>query len=167
MKFLASLFLVLSMAGGLMAQTVWSTGKYRDFDDKMQVLSVNNAKALKVTVTGETECNYDFVYIYDSCGKLVARLSGNINKTLYVKGSSIIAKLKADDSYTANGVTVTVCAADSASASSCPISVNSCNCNSQDPDRDPSYHGGMTADRDVDPAANGMTPDLDVDPSLR
>ena len=167
MKFLASLFLVLSIAAsGLIAQTTWNTGKYRDFDDKMQVLSVNNAKALKVTICGETECNYDFVSIYDSCGKLVAKLSGHINKTIYVQGSSIIAKLKADDSYTADGVKVTVCAAESAAAQACPIYENNCDC-IVDQDRDTGYHGGMTQDLDVDPAARGMTPDPDVDPSLR
>ncbi len=170
MKLFASLLVVLGLTvGGLMAQTTWSTGKYRDFDNKMQVLSVPGAKTLKVSVTGETECNYDFLYIYDSCGKLIARLSGGINKTLYVSGDSVIVKFKADDSYTANGVTVSVCAANDATPTACPVIENNCAC-LVDQDADPSTIGApMTPDRDVDPSTIGapMTPDPDVDPSLR
>ncbi|NPA82099.1 MAG: hypothetical protein GXO31_05775 [Epsilonproteobacteria bacterium] len=168
MKKFATALVVLGLAFGSLsaANTVWNTGKYRDFDNRMQVLSVPGAKALKVTIKGATECGYDYIYIYDSCGKLVAKLSGNINKTVYVKGDSIIAKLRADDSYTDKGVVVTVCPTDKTPVVTTTAYEDSCGCSIADPDRDPSA-GPVGPDPDTDPSIRGMTPDPDVDPSLR
>jgi len=167
MKKLATALVVLGLAFGSLsaANTVWNTGPYKDFDNRMQVLSVPGAKALKVTIQGATECGYDYIYIYDSCGRLVAKLSGNINKTVYVQGDSIIAKLRADDTYTDRGVVVSVAPTDTIPVVTTTAYEDSCGC-LVDPDRDPSA-GPVGPDPDTDPSIRGMTPDPDVDPSLR
>ena len=166
-KFIVALAILGFMAGNLSAKTMWSTGKYRDFEEKMQILSVPGAKALKVNINGSTECGYDYIYIYDSCGKLVAKLSGVINKTVYVKGDSIIAKFKADDSYTDKGVTVKVSAANQTPLATTAVVGDNCKCNvSIDPDRDPTA-GAVGPDPDRDPSIRSLTPDPDVDPSLK
>ncbi len=165
-KVVKALAALAFLAGSLSATTMWSTGKYRDFEEKMQVLSVPGAKALRVDVTGSTECGYDYIYIYDSCGKLVGKLSGTINKTLYVKGDSIIAKFKADDSYTDKGVSVKVSASNKTPVVTTTAYEDSCGCQVADPDRDPTA-GAVGPDPDRDPSIRGLTPDPDVDPSLR
>ena len=88
--------------------TTWTTGHYSNNTDVSQVLSIANASSLTVTVSGETERRYDYLYIYDENGDQVARFDGNINETLTVQGSSITARLVSDGSITKSGVTVTI-----------------------------------------------------------
>jgi hypothetical protein len=84
----------------------WTTGAYGNNEDRSQQLSIAGASALIVTVTGETESYFDFLYIYDENGTEVMRLDGSINESFSVTGSSITARLVTDDSVTSLGVTV-------------------------------------------------------------
>lgn len=86
----------------------WSTGAYLNNEDKSQDLSIPEAMALSVTVTGTTEVGYDRIRIYDMSGNEVRRLSGRINTTFTVSGSSIRARFTSDSSVTESGVTVSV-----------------------------------------------------------
>ncbi len=90
--------------------TTWTTGRYGINDDRNQTLSIANAAKLQVSITGETEAGYDFIYIYDKAGNEVAKLDGIINTTLIVTGDSITARLISDYSTVASGVTVSITA---------------------------------------------------------
>jgi peptidyl-Lys metalloendopeptidase len=98
----------LPMSGGSNGSSTWTTGAYGNNEDRSQQLSIAGASALIVTVTGETESNYDFLYIYDENGTEVMRLDGSINESFSVTGSSITARLVTDYSVTSSGVTVSV-----------------------------------------------------------
>ncbi len=88
--------------------TTWATGVYGNFEDRRQLLSIPGAKSLRVTITGETEPFYDFIYIYDEAGNQLMQLDGSINKSIIVKGSSVTARLVSDNSQSASGVTVRI-----------------------------------------------------------
>jgi len=88
--------------------TTWTTGTYGNNEHRQQVLSIPNATNLKVTVIGETERRYDFIYIYDANGNKIRTLDGSINETFTVTGSQINAKLTSDLSVTKSGVTVSI-----------------------------------------------------------
>jgi len=88
--------------------TTWTTGAYSNRTDISQALSINGATSLTVTITGETERRYDFIYIYDENGNQIARFDGSIDETLTLQGSSITARLTSDYSVTKSGVTVTI-----------------------------------------------------------
>ena len=88
--------------------TTWTTGAYTNNEDRQQVLSIPNATNLRVTVTGETERRYDFIYIYDANGNELKKLDGSINETFIVSGSQITAKLTTDASVNRAGVTVSI-----------------------------------------------------------
>ena len=88
--------------------TSWTTGAYDNNEDRSEVLSISDATALTVSIEGETESRYDFIYIYDENGKQIAKLDGKLNKTLAVDGSSIRARLTSDGSVTKSGVTVSI-----------------------------------------------------------
>ncbi len=92
--------------------TTWTTGAYENYEDRSQDLLITGATSLSVTISGETEAGYDFIYIYDEKGKQIAKLDGIINKTVTVKGSLITAKLTSDYSITKSGVTVSIVAVD-------------------------------------------------------
>jgi len=76
------------------------------------VLSIPNATALTVTINGETEATYDYIYIYDQDGNNVDQFDGSIEEEFTVSGSSITVRLVTDGSVTDDGVTVTVSEAD-------------------------------------------------------
>jgi len=86
----------------------WSTGTYTNNEDRNQTLSVANASKLTVTVSGVTEANYDYMYIYDANGNEIKKLHGNINETFTVNSGSIRARFTSDHSQVRSGVTVTV-----------------------------------------------------------
>ena len=88
--------------------TTWTTGKYDNNMDISKTLAVPDAEVLIVTITGETERSYDFLYIYDSNDNEIKKLDGNIDETFEVEGSSIRARLKTDYSVTKAGVTIAV-----------------------------------------------------------
>ena len=90
--------------------TTWTTGAYEDNEDRSEVLSISDATALVVTIEGETEARYDFIYIYDAAGNQIAKLDGKMNETITVEGSSITARLTSDGSVTKSGVTVSITA---------------------------------------------------------
>jgi hypothetical protein len=88
--------------------TSWTTGAYGNNEDRREQLSIPNATRLIVTVSGETERWYDFIYIYNNRGRRIRRLHGTINQEFTVNGSSITARLRSDYSITKPGVTVTI-----------------------------------------------------------
>ena len=88
--------------------TEWSTGAYGNNEDRSQTLSVPGAEALKVSISGETELNYDFITVYDSNGNQIQRLHGGINSSFIVNGDSVRVRLTSDGSVTRSGVTVTI-----------------------------------------------------------
>jgi len=91
------------------SQTTWTTGRYTNNANLNKTLTIPNATKLTVTITGETEHNYDYITIKDKNGKIVQKyLSGKINKTFEVSGDSITANLKSDASITKSGVTVSI-----------------------------------------------------------
>lgn len=93
-------------------ETSWVTGAYTNNQDINKILTIQGASTLAVTVNGETERRYDFVWIYDENNRLIKKLDGDINTTFNVAGSSIKARLTTDRSNTRSGVTVTVAASD-------------------------------------------------------
>ncbi len=92
--------------------TSWTTGAYENNEDKSEVLSISDATDLIVTIKGETEARYDYIYIYDEDGNQIAKLDGTIDETLTVEGSSITARLTSDGSVTKSGVTVSIATKD-------------------------------------------------------
>ena len=97
----------------LTPDTQWTTpvisnGKYDNNLDVSQTLYINGASSLNVSVVGNTERNYDYVYIYNETGALEKKLHGAILENFTVQGSSIVARLVTDYSVTKSGVTVTI-----------------------------------------------------------
>jgi len=86
----------------------WTTGAYSNNEDRIETLSVPGADHLSVTVTGETERGYDYVYIYDNNDNCVENFSGTIDETFTLSGDSITVRLISDHSITGEGVTVSV-----------------------------------------------------------
>jgi hypothetical protein len=86
----------------------WSTGPYGNNTDIQRNLSIPGASSIEVSIIGSTEYDFDYVYVYDTLGNQVRRLTGNINETFTVGGSSIMARLVSDSSITSSGVTITV-----------------------------------------------------------
>ena len=86
----------------------WTTGAYRNNENRTKTLSISGASSLIVTIQGMTESNYDYIIIYNTEGQEIGRFDGNINETLTVKGSSIKATLISDGSITKSGVTVSI-----------------------------------------------------------
>jgi len=96
------------MAGG---EHSWSTGVYSNNTDIQQTLSDAGAEALLVHVSGATEANYDYLYLYDANDQLLKTYHGVINQTFVTYGSLVRARLVTDHSVTASGVDVTVASA--------------------------------------------------------
>jgi hypothetical protein len=92
--------------------TTWSSGAYSNNADISKTLSVSGASSMTVTVTGEIENNYDFLYVYGANGQLIREFTGSINETFAVSGSSIGIRFTSDASITKSGVTVVVSAGD-------------------------------------------------------
>ena len=106
LRYIATLLILLTTF--IHAETTWSTGAYTNNEDRNQTLSVENASKLTVTVSGVTEANYDYMYIYDANGNEIKKLHGNINETFTVNSGSIRARFTSDHSQVRSGVTVTV-----------------------------------------------------------
>ena len=90
------------------AEAEWHTGAYGNNADYSELLELPQASSMQVTVSGSTEANYDFLYVYDSTGTEVAKLSGALNQTFTVSGSVVRVRLVSDHSITYPGVSVTV-----------------------------------------------------------
>ncbi len=90
--------------------TTWSTGAYTNNEDRNQTLSIHNARYLRVTVNGQTEEHYDFIYIYDAQGNQVLQLDGNISRSIVLPGNAITARLVSDNTQGSSGATVTITA---------------------------------------------------------
>ena len=82
---------------------------YENDQNMIKNLSMSNAEELKITVSGETESNYDWLYIYDKDNNPVYQKSGNLNNTPFtISGSELVMKLTSDGSVRALGGTVTI-----------------------------------------------------------
>jgi len=101
------------------AETTWTTGTYDNNQNLKQTLTVPNAKKLIVTLKGETEAWKDIVWFTNKNGNMIPItrkesgktnkwLSGVIEETFTVEGSSITANFKSNASTTKLGITVTV-----------------------------------------------------------
>ena len=127
-KFLLSCFLLLfTYSYAVVAgdnQTTWNTGAYEDNANLSKKLYITGASKLKVKIKGSTEEGYDFVYVYDQNGKLVRKLSGNIDEEFIVDGSLITAKLISDDATEDKGVIVSIQKADGSSSNYTSWKVN-------------------------------------------
>ncbi len=86
----------------------WTSGPYSNNTNIYKVLEILSATSLVVTVSGETEPNYDFITIYNEDNQEVFRHSGSINSTFTVPGYKITAHFTSDVSVTKSGVTVTI-----------------------------------------------------------
>lgn len=95
--------------------TSWTTGNYSNNQNISKTLTIPGATSLTVRVTGETEAEYDYIYIYDQYDNLIKTLTGTINHTFTVNGSSIRAQLKTDYSVTKSGVTISISASNQTS----------------------------------------------------
>jgi hypothetical protein len=88
--------------------TKWQTGAYKDNENKSKILSINNAKSLKVEVIGNTEKNYDYISFFDIQENKIKSFSGLINKKFTIQGSYIKAVLTSDESVVDFGVDVSI-----------------------------------------------------------
>lgn len=95
-------------AGVTSSSTSWTTGSYNNNQDISRTLSIPGAHALTVKVSGTTENNYDYIYIYDANGNEIRKLDGNINTSFTVNSASIRARLVTDHSVTKSGVTISI-----------------------------------------------------------
>lgn len=95
-----------------LADTSWTTGAYSNNEDRSQTLSITDATSLTVNVSGNTEKNYDYIYIYDKDNNQIEKLHGNnLDETFEVAGDSIRARLTSDGSISTSGVTVNISSA--------------------------------------------------------
>lgn len=80
---------------------------YDNYSDITTTLTISSAVALEITITGETEGNYDFLYVTDASGNTVS-YDGTINTTYTVVGNSITIHFTSDYSINRSGVTVSI-----------------------------------------------------------
>ncbi len=97
-----------TISGESSTDTEWTTGHYSNDQDIHRILSIEGAEALDVTIQGETERRYDFVYIYNKDGEFIQSFDGEIDEQLTVSGDTIIARLVTDYSVTKSGVTISI-----------------------------------------------------------
>jgi len=90
------------------ADTVFSTGNYKNNAYKDQILQIPDAIELEVQLQGETEKVYDKIIIYDNQNNKVGEFSGKLDETLKVTGSSIRVIFKADNRTTKSGAQVII-----------------------------------------------------------
>jgi len=82
---------------------------YIDNLDMSKTVKVTDAQNLKITINGETEHNFDWIYIYDENNNQIYVGSGHFNnKIVNISGSEVTIKLTSDGSETKTGVTVTI-----------------------------------------------------------
>jgi len=77
--------------------------------DISKTIKITNTQSIKVTINGETEHNYDWIYIYDKNGNEIYKKSGTFdNEIITVPNSEITIKFTSDYSITKTGVTVNI-----------------------------------------------------------
>jgi YVTN family beta-propeller protein len=93
-------------------KTTFSTANpYENNQDILDILSIPDATALLVRVSGETQTNYDFVEILDSTGhpyEPANKFSGTINEVFAVNGETIRVHFTSNGWTSKSGVTVTI-----------------------------------------------------------
>ena len=80
---------------------------YTNDVDITETLTIPGADQLDVTISGETETNYDYLYITDSNGD-EQTFDGSLSQTFTVKGPSITIRFTSDGSVTRDGVQVSI-----------------------------------------------------------
>ncbi|MCF6243956.1 MAG: hypothetical protein L3J43_02850, partial [Sulfurovum sp.] len=80
---------------------------YSNFQNHTQTLTIAGQNSLTVTIKGEMEGGYDFVFITDSAGT-TRRFDGKIDESYQAVGSTITIRYTTDYSVTKSGVTVSV-----------------------------------------------------------
>ena len=89
--------------------TEWTKRPYVNNEDETKQLCVPGASALKVSVSGETEENFDFLTIKDNnTVDKPLKLSGKLNNKFVVHGDCIETTFTSDDTVTKEGFTITV-----------------------------------------------------------
>ena len=74
---------------------------------ELHELSIPNVSNLRVTITGETEQNYDKIFITDSTGNETV-YTGVLDEEIFVPGDHITVRFTSDGSVVKNGVVVHV-----------------------------------------------------------
>jgi len=86
--------------------TTYKTGHpYENNVNQAQGLFINNASALKVTISGEVEQNYDKIIITDSTGN-ITEYTGVLNEEFIVPGNRITVRFTSNGSIVKEGVVV-------------------------------------------------------------
>lgn len=99
---------VFSTGSAAVSDTSWSSGAYAADAYITKTLSMPGTSRLSVTVTGITEAGFDFLYVRDSNNNLVTTLSGVLNETFEVSGSSIHLTFTSDGWINESGITVSI-----------------------------------------------------------
>jgi len=107
-KFVLGVLLMCASFVAVSAIDTWNTGRYENNVDINKTLTLPDATNLEVTISGETEENYDFIMIANSSREIIKQLSGVMNETFEVSGNSIIANLKSDENVTKRGVVIKI-----------------------------------------------------------
>ena len=106
MKYLSIILLILI---SLNAKCVtWESGRYTNNIDVNHSISIDDTDKIQVCIRGETERGKDFITLFDSDGKLIKKLSGNIDRSFILNDNSIIVNLKSDSSVTKSGINVSI-----------------------------------------------------------
>ena len=106
--FVASL--IMASYTNVLADTEWSSpSPYQDNMNEWVKLEITDAENITVSVTGETERSYDFIYIWneDNSTKLKT-FHGHIDESFDINSNSININFKSDYSVARDGVTVTI-----------------------------------------------------------
>jgi len=80
---------------------------YNNNIDISKTIKVTDAQNLKLTINGETEKNFDWIYIYDENDNEIYVGSGIFNnKSIDISGSEVTIRLTTDGSITKSGLTI-------------------------------------------------------------
>jgi hypothetical protein len=110
------LFLITTLQAAELPSNSFAVGRYANnkndnYSNNLNLnkrLTIPDAEALEVTVEGETEEGYDFLIVHDSNKKPVRRLSGSLDETFTVRGSTIFINFSSDNRTTKKGVLVKI-----------------------------------------------------------
>jgi len=113
-----ALFFLFFLLTSMLSATTWevdadgtsASTSGSNYDNDMDIsttLSIDGVSGLKVTITGETEAYYDFLYIRNS-DSITKSFHGVLNEVYYIQGSSVFLQFLSDSSVTESGVTVTI-----------------------------------------------------------
>ena len=107
--------ILMAIYTNILAETEWITpvdddGNYENRMDVWADLEIPDAKQIIVRVIGETEENYDHIYIWNADGdSIIKSLHGeNIDESIEVYDNAIKINFQSDYSVVKNGVTVTI-----------------------------------------------------------